>query len=536
MGVKKARLKTVIRQVRDSEARIVPPLRDWSSVMVHMTLLLLSSTAIALASFRPAVRVDQQNLPNHMRYRCAMAIGPGAPSSQPIYVAFEDDSTVFGVRRDIMFQKSNDAGGTWLPVDLLIRRGAPHAENPDITTDLDGYVYIVYKDKYTDSTGAYHQQILCTRSTDGGATWSAPAGVDDESSGGIGLTSIAADSSGSLFVAWNQLPGGLSRIFTSVSTDRGVTWSPRVCVDDDSLTDESYHPEVFVQPGTNHYLVATTTFRRMGGHSKAHAYLYRSTDRGQTFEPGVQLDTFEWGRHPHVVADRDHIICDYFGEWRIDDRIFVDARTYYTQADSWGSPTTVTNLDSLHELYYSGALALSGDGRVHTALMVDDTALGYDIYYASSSDHGVSWSDIEPVYVDTIKNNWYPDIVADAAGYAYVVWQHGGGDGQIWFATNNPAAIAEGPPQVSGGAKAHAITGHGGIEVEYQLPAAARVRATVHDAVGRQLGVLDVGSQQPGTHRLSWNQDRGGRKLASGAYFVLLDMGSEKSTLKAVIR
>jgi len=44
------------------------------------------------------------------------------------------------------------------------------------------------------------------------------------------------------------------------------------------------------------------------------------------------------------------------------------------------------------------------------------------------------------------------------------------------------------------------------------------------------------GSQQPGTHRLSWNQARGGRKLAAGAYFVLLDMGAEKATLKAIIR
>jgi hypothetical protein len=74
------------------------------------------------------------------------------------------------------------------------------------------------------------------------------------------------------------------------------------------------------------------------------------------------------------------------------------------------------------------------------------------------------------------------------------------------------------------------------ILVEYQLPAATRVRATVHDAVGRQLGVLDAGSQQPGTHRLSWNQARGGRKFAAGAYFVLLDMGAEKATLKAIIR
>jgi|GEM_PF-520424 len=89
---------------------------------------------------------------------------------------------------------------------------------------------------------------------------------------------------------------------------------------------------------------------------------------------------------------------------------------------------------------------------------------------------------------------------------------------------------------LAGTLRAQVIASNRGVEVEYQLPAAARVRATLHDAVGRQVGVLDAGSQQPGTHRLGWNQDRGGRKLASGAYFVLLDMGTDKSTLKAVIR
>jgi len=492
--------------------------------MVQMTLLLLSASAIALASFGPAVRVDHQNLPEKC-YECAMAIGPGAPSSQPVYVVFQVD-TGLPVRSDIMFQKSTDGGRTWLPTDLLIRRGERSACHPDIATDSDGNVYIVYQYVLPDTAGGYVDQILCTRTTDGGVTWSAPVRVDDESSGGIGLTSIAADSAGNLFVAWNQLLGGLSHVFSSVSTDRGATWSPRVCIDNDTLTDECYHPEVLVQPGTNHYLVATTTYRRMGGHNYAHAYLYRSTDRGQTFQPGVQLDTFVWGRHPHVVADRDHIICDYFGEWRVDDRIFVEARTFYMQGDSWGSPIAIANLDSLRELYYSGTLALSGDGRVHTALMVNDSAPGYNTYYASSSDHGVSWSDIEIVHKDAAEADFYPDIVVDMAGHAYVVWSQGGGDSKVWFSTNAPLGIAEGPPQMSRGAKAHAITGHGGIEVEYQLSAAARVRATVHDAVGRQLGVLDVGSQQPGTHRLSWNQARGGRKFAAGAYFPSPDIGT----------
>jgi hypothetical protein len=170
---------------------------------------------------------------------------------------------------------------------------------------------------------------------------------------------------------------------------------------------------------------------------------------GQSFQPGVQLDTFNsYAAHPHVVADRDHIICDYFGDGftvPTRDTIIVEARTFYTQGDSWGGPVPVTNLDSLHELYYSGPLALSGDGRVHTALAVQDTAdWCNNIYYTSSSDHGVSWSDLELVSDDTTVECWYPDIGADSTGHAYVVWT---ADGKIWFSTNNPLAIAEQPMQ-----------------------------------------------------------------------------------------
>jgi hypothetical protein len=89
---------------------------------------------------------------------------------------------------------------------------------------------------------------------------------------------------------------------------------------------------------------------------------------------------------------------------------------------------------------------------------------------------------------------------------------------------------------LAGDRRARVIVTDNGMEIEYQLPAAARVRATLHDAVGRQLGVLDAGSQQAGAHRLSWSQDRGGRGLAAGAYFVRLEMGVEKATIKAVIR
>ncbi len=45
-----------------------------------------------------------------------------------------------------------------------------------------------------------------------------------------------------------------------------------------------------------------------------------------------------------------------------------------------------------------------------------------------------------------------------------------------------------------------------------------------------------VSPKSPGTYRLNWSGDSQGRKLSAGAYFVLIDMGAEKATLKAIIR
>jgi len=88
----------------------------------------------------------------------------------------------------------------------------------------------------------------------------------------------------------------------------------------------------------------------------------------------------------------------------------------------------------------------------------------------------------------------------------------------------------------TGNTPARVIAAHDGIAVEYQLPAATHVRATLHDAVGRQVGLVDAGSQQPGTHRLTWSRNCEGGRLGAGAYFVLLDLGTEQIRLKAIMR
>ncbi len=479
--------------------------------MIQMTLLLLlSATATALAPFRPALRIDHEYKPLHGCGWVAVTLGPGDGASQPVYVVFEDDSAIGAnrYRADIMFQMSTDAGATWLPADLLIERGAPYAYTPDITTDSDGNVYIVYENVYRDTAGVADHQVLCTRSSDGGARWSAPARIDDDSIRGVGNISIAADSAGSLFCAWTDWRTGYGHIWSSVSTDRGATWSRNVQVDDDTTDYDCAHADVFVQPGSNHYLVAAKVPRSFEQvpYIRPCALLYRSTDRGQTFEPGVQLDTFNrYAAHPHVVADRDHIICDYSGNSReVRDTIVAEARTYYTQADSWGSPAATTNLDSLHELYYSGALAISGDGRVHTVLMVQDTADSkYNVYHTSSSDHGVTWSDLELVTDDTTVNSWYPEIAVDSTGHVYVVWW---ADGKVWFSTNAPLGIAEQPTQQSVGERPSTTVVRGVLFLA-ERPSSSASTISLFDIGGRE--VLDL---SPGANDVS--------KLAPGVYFI----------------
>ncbi len=467
---------------------------------MNSSLLFLVFLA-TVPGFGPNVRVDHQYQSQYTCGYCAIALGPGAPSSQPVYVAFEGD-TLPGGRCDVWFQKSTDAGRTWLPTDLLIQRGEPWAGEPDITTDSAGNVYVAYSP--TDSAG--HDQIVCVRSSDGGATWTAPVPVADSSDGRIGFLQIAAGTAGNLLVAWNQ--GGVSHVFSSVSTDSGATWSPRVRVDEDTTNEGCYHPDVFIQPGTNHYLVAADVPRwfETSPHIRPCAYLYRSTDRGLTFQPGVQLDTFDhYASWPHVVADRDHIICDYFGEGQ-HSPMLVEARTFYTQPDTWGTPYSVTNLDSLYHLDYSGPLALSADGRVHTALMIYDTVeRRTNVSYASSWDHGVSWSDLALVNEDTLSTG-FPDIGADSDGYAYVVWAQGpDGCFRIWFATNNPLAIAEQPTQQRIGEQPFASVIRGVLLLPRCL--GLSIPSTLLDIGGRK--IMDL---TPGANDVS--------RLSPGVYFV----------------
>ena len=458
------------------------------------SLVALLSVGIASAWFGP-VRIDHEDRPGWTEVHPLITLGPGTGSSQPIYVVMRDDSS--GSKRAIMFQRSTDAGRTWLPADVLVHRARAMTE--DITTDPAGNIYIVYD----DLVGVIG--ILCVRSSDGGATWSEPANVDLSGAFG-GIEHVATDAKGNLYCIWIGA-GSHPHVFESSSTDGGVSWSPRVRVDDDTSSYDGCYPgDVFVQPGTDHCLVTAEHPRYANGYWTESAYLYRSTDMGQTFQPGVRLDTFAdsagaWD--PQVVADSQHVICDY------DDP--AEVRTLYTLPDTWGSPHLVGHS------YRGPSLAISADGRVHAALMEPNTAQDtFHVYYTSSLDYGVTWSSPEFISGDTAGNELRPDIAADSAGSAYVVWYSG--SGHTMFATNSPAAIAEQPSQQPIGVPPLATVIHNVLFLA-ERPSSSQSASYLLDIGGRQVMVL-----KPGANDV--------RALAPGVYFV---RGAQTQAIRKVV-
>jgi len=489
------------------------------------------------ADFIPAVRVDRENRLNYACYHAEIAIGPDTAGVQPIYVAFEDDSVPLTVQRsDIAFQRSTDGGRTWLSENIIVRRGNRFACYPDLQVARDGTVYLIYVDRVDGSRGHIH----FVRSTDMGETWTDPVQVDDNPSMvPVGWVKLAIDTADNLFCAWTDQRSSYLRVYADVSTDGGRTWGTDVRVDDDTVSFNCYPPDVFVQPGTNHYLIVADAPVRQGSQIVLHSHFYKSSDRGRSFSPGFQLDTFSaYCRMPHIVADEIHIITDYTGGRTGSNQSVTMARTYFVQGDSWGEQVLVTELDTIYSSFTQGAkLAIDRQGTVHTALMIAERQNQiWNIYYTSSTDFGLTWQQREPVSLMPSVQQWDPSIAVDGEGCAYIVWQDmRSGKAEIWFSTNRLTGITEQAENKSAG-------------WVRCFPFAFKERTTINifglnrpvsinifDQSGRKIRVLSNGVRLTGGYSFMWDgRDEMSQQLPEGVYYIIVAADGKNFTGKVI--
>jgi hypothetical protein len=117
-----------------------------------------------------------------------------------------------------VFVRSTDFGVTFSP-RIIVSGSSTLAQAPSIASDQNGLIHVAWQDGVSGSN-----EILFSRSTDQGGTFSAPVQVS-AGPGPATTPEVAADRLGGVNVVWVDQSTGTGQVVISRSTDSGVTFS-----------------------------------------------------------------------------------------------------------------------------------------------------------------------------------------------------------------------------------------------------------------------------------------------------------------------
>ncbi len=290
---------------------------------------------------------------------------------------------------DILVARSEDNGATWTDPALLDPSAVDPPEieddfHPFVVTDRAGHwVATWYTHDDHGGTLGDDTDILVSRSTDNGATWTPSAPLNSDATTdttGDNTPSIATDGAGLWVAVWHKkvTEEGDYDIYTSHSTDNGETWSPLSLLHDDMADDAGYDGS-----------------------------------------PSITTDN---NGHWVVVWNSDDPLGDTIG---VDMDILVSTST---DGLTWSGPAPLNSDAALPEQLddKSPRLIEDGAGRWLAVWYYGVYEIDYDIRFSYSDDHGATWSPV--AYLNNnaltdIEKDLYPVPSTDGRGTWVVVWQ-----------------------------------------------------------------------------------------------------------------
>ncbi len=197
-----------------------------------------------------------------------------------VNVVWEDDTPG---NLDIFYSRSTD-GGTTFSAPINLSNNPAVSEQPRMVVDASDNINVVWADNTPPDT---NPDIFFTRSTDGGATFSTPKNVSNNSGFSFNAQ-IVADASGNIDVVWDDNTAGNRDIFFSRSTDGGATFSRSKNLSNN--TGFSSEPLISVDVSGNINVVWQDTTP-----GNVDIFFSRSTDGGATFSipKNISNDTGE---------------------------------------------------------------------------------------------------------------------------------------------------------------------------------------------------------------------------------------------------
>ena len=284
-----------------------------------------------------------------------------------------------------------------------VSNNSDYSFTPQVAVDAAGNIYAVWEDDTANNSN-----ILFSRSTDGGAAFSAPRNLSNSSGWSFGPR-LLVDSQGGINVVWVDPTPGNQDIFFTRSTDGGLTFSMPQNLSNDPA--DSGNPQMAADSSGNISVVWEND-------DVTNGVLFTHSTDGTTFSAPVNLAKNPSGSFgPQIAVGADGSINV---AWE-DDFNFQSDISFSRSTDKGATFSTPKNVSSNAGNSFVTQIAVDLSGNIYVAWM-DNTPGNYAILLSRSADQGVTFSSPKNLS-NSPGDSGNPQIGVDANGGTYVIWQ-----------------------------------------------------------------------------------------------------------------
>jgi lipid-binding SYLF domain-containing protein len=374
----------------------------------------------------------------------------------------DSDSGSSSADDDVLAARSIDDGATWTGhAELNTNAGTDLGRDlgPHVTTDGQEPGAWVATWHSTDSLGGMigtDADILVARSTDAGATWTAPAALNTNAASDMGDDAwpyVTTDGDGIWVAVWwstdslGDTIGTDYDVLVARSTDDGVTWSAPAALNTNAASDigDDTYQQVTTD-GQGAWVASWHSWDSLGGTigGDYDVLVARSTDDGVTWTAPAALNTNAVGdagsdSSPRLTTD-GQVQGTWVAVWRstdwLGDTIGTDWDILVAHSTddggTWTAPAAL-NTSAASDAGEDAWPQVTTDGKgTWVAIWSSWDSLGdtvgedADILVARSTDDGVTWT--APAALNTnaasdAADDIRPRLTTDARGTWVAVWE-----------------------------------------------------------------------------------------------------------------